>query len=130
MNGERVWEFAWAGAVVATIALGAGLPRLDPWKSYRPFFEDVLRYREGRQIVTTFDGVNRLPLITYYLRSRVEVVSDSEVALERLRGAEPVGAVIRREECAEHSEELAAIPGVLVTDALGRGRLCFAANQL
>jgi 4-amino-4-deoxy-L-arabinose transferase-like glycosyltransferase len=130
VDAERIAQFAAYGAVVGAVGLAVTLAKLDPLMSYRPFFEDLAPHRDGRRFVTTYLGVNRLPLITYYLRSRVEIVDGPAAVVARLRGSGPVGAVIRREECADVGDALRAIPGVVFTDAHGRGRLCSAVNRV
>jgi len=126
---EERWLFAYGVAVALALAVVVTLmiPLMEPRKSYAPFFAEVLEARGDRPVVTTLLGDRGLPLITYYLRQRVQVDSLDDV-LDRLRGPEPVLALIHVTEYERERERIDAIPGLRVGTLRGGKRMILLVN--
>jgi len=104
------------------------MPLLDAHKSQAPFFSAAARRAAGRRVLTTYLGDHTLPLMTYYLRRRVEVHSYDEV-LALLAAREPVLAVLPGELYDAAPARIDGISGVRVSILRGHRDRIFAWNR-
>ncbi len=122
-------EVGWAVTAALFLVLSAAIPEVDRGKSYAPFFEEVQRHREGLTLYTTYAGDHRLPMINYFLRTRLEVIQDVEEVPEVLRGAGPAGIVLHEGTYNLLRERIAAIPGLSVYPEEDADLLYFVSNR-
>jgi len=128
-SGVEAWGRAsLALAAGLTLCLAAAIPLLDAHKSYAPFFAQARREAQGRRVVTPLLGDHSLPLMTYYLRRRVDVLDEAQVR-RALAGSEPVLAILRARSYDEARERVDGIPGVRVSPVRGHGKLVLAVNH-
>ena len=127
--GAEAWGRA--GLLVAlalALALTAAIPLLDAHKSYAPFFAEVQREARGRRVVTPLLGDHSLPLMTYYLRRRVEVLDEAQVYAV-LAGDARVAAILRARSYDAAPERITGIAGVRVSPIRGHQKLVLAVNH-
>ncbi len=129
VDARWLFDFGLVASAALVAGLAIALPALDREKSYAPFFEEVQPWLVGRRPVTTYRSVMRLPLINYFLRTRVEVLEDVESVVRRLASASPTAAFLPCRSWKAHKARVEAAGSVRVVDARGRGSLCFVANH-
>ncbi len=124
------YEAGWAVTVAVFLAMLMVTPELDRRKNHAPFFEAIEGKAEGRRLYTTVSGVMRLPMVNYYLRSRLEMIDDPQVVLSVLKAPEPAAIVVRDADYGRIRKQIAEIPGVTIYPKEDADAFVFLSNQV
>ena len=116
-------------AVCGTFILLTGwiMPPLDRHKSFACFFNAIRPATAQRKLYSGFCDDRRLPLISYYLDQRGEILSNEKDVFELLRSGRPLGIIIGSKFYQEHQGEFAGIPHRAITAAQGKSDFTFVA---
>jgi 4-amino-4-deoxy-L-arabinose transferase-like glycosyltransferase len=92
------------------LVMGFITPLLDRQKSFAYFFDAIRPAAAQRALYTTFCDDRRLPLISYYLGRRAEIVHDEPSVYKLLRSGQPLGIIIASKFYESRQAQFAAIP--------------------
>jgi len=134
LNRRREWltfrVLSTALAVVCgafILLIGCMAPRLDQQKSFAYFFDAIRPAAAQRKLYSWFCDDRRLPLISYYLGRRAEILKNDQEVFDLLRSRQPLGIIISAKFYETHRDEFAAVPHRAITAAQGRNDLTFVA---
>ena len=105
--------------------MGNFAPRLDQRKSFAGFFNAIRPAAAQRTLYSTFCDDRRLPLVTYYLGRRPEIVTNEQDIFKLLRSGQALGIVIGSKYYQGHAAEFAAIPHRAITAPSGKNVFTF-----
>ncbi len=127
----KAWtcEVGWAVIVAVLLAMIMINPELDRRKSHVPFFEAIEGHIEGRKLYTINTGVMRLPMLNYFLRTRVEILFDAREVPGVLRGEEPAGVFISHYGYRLMRKSFDEIPGLYVYPREDIDKLVYLSNR-
>ncbi len=129
ITGAWACEFGCAVTVAVFLAMIAVTPELDRNKSYAPFFDVIVPRAEGLRLYTTEAGDHRLPMINYFLRSRLEILVNLYDVFTVLEGSEPAAVIIHEQSYNLIREQVAEVPGVFIYPDGEPELLVFLSNQ-
>lgn len=127
VDARWVFDFGATAVLAATIGLAIAIPHVDEQKSYRPFFDEARARAEGRTLVTTYREISRLPMMNFYLGSRLHVLGDFDPLIGLLRSSEPIAAFVR---CRTYDEHRVELEGARLLREPERGSMCLLTNPL
>jgi hypothetical protein len=107
------------------LLMGCLAPRLDQEKSFAYFFSAIRPAVAQRTLYSTFCDDRRLPLISYYLDRRAEIVNNKQDIFELLRSRQPLGIIIASKFYQCRRPEFAAVPHRAITATLGKNVFTF-----
>jgi 4-amino-4-deoxy-L-arabinose transferase-like glycosyltransferase len=96
------------------------VPALDREKSEAEFFARIRPSIDGCALVTTICDDRRLPMLTYYLGRRIEIVSSLEGLRERLRRPGKVAALVSYKDWLLQRRHFADLPIDVIEPSGGR----------
>ncbi len=129
VSGGWACEAGWAICVALFLALLVAMPMVDRRKGYASFFENVRPHTEGLRLYVADSGDHRLPMINYFLRTRVEIIDDAPGFIPVLRGLEPAGVFLHEATYNMLREQIVGTPGLFAYPEEGARVLVFVSNR-
>jgi len=109
------------------LLMGCIAPQLDQPKSFAGFFNAIRPAIAQRKLYSRFCDDRRLPLISYYLDRRAEIVNNDQDLFELLQSGQPLGIIIASKFYLSHPGQFAGVPHRAVTSPGGRNAFTFIA---
>jgi 4-amino-4-deoxy-L-arabinose transferase-like glycosyltransferase len=109
------------------LVMGWITPRLNQEKSFAYFFDAIRSTAAQRKLYSRFCDDRRLPLISYYLDRRAEILNSEQDVFALLRSGQPLGIIIGSRFYQDHQGEFASVPHRAITARRGKCDLTFVA---
>jgi len=114
--------------VMMTVTLAVAVPRIDDERSMRPFFDEVQRASEGRELWTGFVDDRWLPLANFYLNRRLPILYEPTDTAAILEGDAPAAVLMHTREYRQQESRLAGLSRTTIFCEEGSRPLVLVAN--